>query len=81
MIRLGVLDLVGLGGVCAYVVAHFLVQVRHESLRSRRIVALNVVGPVCVLVSLVGAFNISSFLSQSLWLLLTLAGWWKNRRP
>ncbi|MGR6808240.1 CBU_0592 family membrane protein (plasmid) [Sphaerotilus natans] len=80
MIRLGVLDLVGLCGVCAYVVAHFLVQVRHESPRSRRIVALNVVGPLCVLVSLIGAFNISSFFSQSLWLLLTLAGWWKSRR-
>ncbi|KDB51408.1 hypothetical protein X805_29890 [Sphaerotilus natans subsp. natans DSM 6575] len=80
MIRLGVLDLVGLCGVCAYVVAHFLVQVRHESPRSRRIVALNVVGPLCVLVSLIGAFNISSFFSQSLWLLLTLTGWWKSRR-
>lgn len=80
MIRLGVLDLVGLCGVCAYVVAHFLVQVRHESPRSCRIVALNVVGPLCVLVSLIGAFNISSFFSQSLWLLLTLAGWWKSRR-
>lgn len=80
MIRLGVLDLVGLCGVCAYVVAHFLVQVHHESPRSRRIVALNVVGPLCVLVSLIGAFNISSFFSQSLWLLLTLTGWWKSRR-
>lgn len=80
MIRLGVLDLVGLCGVCAYVVAHFLVQVRHESPRSRRILALNIVGPVCVLVSLIGAFNISSFFSQSLWLLLTLTGWWKSRR-
>jgi predicted ATPase len=80
MIRLGLLDLVGLCGVGAYVVAHFLVQVRHESPRSRCIVALNVVGPLCVLVSLIGAFNISSFCSQSLWLLLTLTGWWKSRR-
>lgn len=80
MIRLGVLDLVGLCGVCAYVVAHFLVQVLHESPRSHRILALNIVGPLCVLVSLIGAFNISSFFSQSLWLLLTLAGWWKSRR-
>lgn len=80
MIRLGLLDLVGLCGVGAYVVAHFLVQVRHESPRSGRVTALNVVGPLCVLVSLLGAFNISSFCSQSMWLLLTLAGWWKNRR-
>jgi len=80
MIRLGLLDLVGLCGVGAYVVAHFQVQVRHESPRSRRIVALNMIGPLCVLVSLIGAFNISSFFSQSLWLLLTLAGWWKSRR-
>lgn len=80
MIRLGLLDLVGLCGVGAYVVAHLLVQVRHESPRSGRIVALNVIGPLCVLVSLIGAFNISSFFSQSLWLLLTLAGWWKSRR-
>ncbi|WP_203561375.1 CBU_0592 family membrane protein [Ideonella livida] len=80
MIRLGPLDLVGLAGVCAYVVAHFLVQVRHEPPLSRRVVLLNVIGPLCVLASLAGAFNLSSFLSQSLWLLLTLAGWWRQRR-
>ena len=80
MIRLGLLDLVGLCGVGAYVVAHFLVQVRHESPRSGRIVALNMTGPLCVLVSLIGAFNISSFVSPPLWLLLTLAGRWTSRR-
>lgn len=79
MIQLGPLDLVGLTGVCAYVVAHFLVQVRHESPLSQRVVVLNVAGPICVLVSLIDAFNIASFLSQSMWLVLTLVGWGRYR--
>ena len=47
----------------------------------RLAVALNVIGPVCILVSLTGAFNLPSFLTQVFWLGLTLVGWWRRRRP
>lgn len=80
MISLGVLDLIGLIGVVAYVAAHFLVQVLHHPPGGRSAVVLNIVGPACMLVSLAGAFNLASFLSQCFWLVLTLAGWWRRRR-
>jgi hypothetical protein len=80
MSSLGLLDLIGLVGVVAYVAAHFSVQVLHHPPAARLVVWLNVIGPACILVSLIGAFNLASFLTQCFWLGLTLVGWWRNRR-
>lgn len=80
MASLGLTDATGLVGVAAYVAAHFAVQVLHKSPTGRLAVALNVVGPACILISLTGAFNLASFLTQCFWLVLTLLGWWRNRR-
>lgn len=79
MNSLGLLDLIGLVGVLAYVAAHFSVQVMHRSPGSRAVVLLNIVGPACILVSLAGALNLASFLTQCFWLGLTLVGWWRRR--
>jgi hypothetical protein len=76
----GLFDLIGLVGVVVYVAAYFCVQVLNHSPTGRLAVVLNVVGPLCLLVSLAGAFNLASFLSQCFWLALTLIGWWRNRR-
>ena len=46
-------DATGLVGVAAYVAAHFAVQLLHASPTGRLAVALNVIGPACILVSLV----------------------------
>jgi hypothetical protein len=81
MTSLSLTDATGLVGVVAYVAAHFAVQVLHASPTGRLAVALNVIGPVCILVSLTGAFNLPSFLTQVFWLGLTLVGWWRRRRP
>lgn len=80
MASLGLTDATGLVGVAAYVAAHFAVTVLHKSPAGRLAVALNVIGPVCILVSLIGAFNLPSFLTQCFWLGLTVLGWWRNRR-
>lgn len=74
------LDIIGLVGVAAYVAAHFYVQVLRQLPTGRLVVLLNIVGPVCVLVSLTHAFNLASFLTQCFWLGLTLVGWWRSRR-
>jgi hypothetical protein len=74
------LDGIGLVGVAAYVVAYFLVQVLHQPPGGRLPIVLNVVGPVCLLVSLTASFNLASFLSQCFWLGLTLVGWWRRGR-
>jgi hypothetical protein len=81
MTSLSLTDATGLVGVAAYVAAHFAVQVLHASPTGRLAIALNVIGPVCILVSLTGAFNLASFLTQVFWLGLTLVGWWRRRRP
>jgi hypothetical protein len=80
MTSLSLTDATGLVGVAAYVAAHFAVQLLHASPTGRLAVALNVIGPACILVSLVGAFNLASFLTQVFWLGLTVAGWWRRRR-
>jgi hypothetical protein len=74
------LDFIGLIGVAAYVAAHFSVQVLHQPPAGRLVVALNIVGPACILVSLMHDFNLASFLTQWFWLGLTVVGWWRNRR-
>jgi hypothetical protein len=79
MTSLSLTDATGLVGVAAYVAAHFAVQLLHASPTGRLAVALNVIGPACILVSLVGAFNLASFLTQVFWLGLTVAGWWRRR--
>lgn len=77
---LSLLDLLGLLGCAAYVVAHYLVQVLRWPPAARTPVLLNVVGPALMLISLAGAFNLASFLSQCFWLVLTLVGCWRRRR-
>lgn len=79
MISLNFTDAIGLVGVAVYVAAHSAVQVLHKSATGRLAITLNVIGPLCILVSLYGAFNLASFLSQVFWLALTLAGWWRRR--
>ena len=81
MTSLSLTDATGLVGVAAYIAAHFAVQVLHASPTGRLAVALNVIGPACILVSLTGAFNLPSFLTQVFWLGLTVVGWWRRRRP
>jgi hypothetical protein len=78
---LHLLDLIGLAGVVGYISAYFLVQIQHRSPVDPTVVLLNIAGAVCLLASLSASFNLASFLSQALWLVLTLAGWWRRRAP
>ncbi|CAJ0820324.1 hypothetical protein LMG19087_04060 [Ralstonia wenshanensis] len=80
MASLGFTDVVGLVGVAAYVSAHFGVQVLHKPPTGAFAVRLNLLGPICILISLMGAFNLASFLTQFFWLALTLMGWWRNKQ-
>ncbi|WP_182087332.1 hypothetical protein [Aureimonas sp. ME7] len=72
-------DAVGLVGVAAYLCAYGLLQ--FEKLRSgdTAYLLLNAAGSVLILVSLVGSFNLPSFVSQSFWLLFTLVGFYRVR--
>ncbi len=76
---MGLSDLIGLAGVAIFVVAHFAVQVLQRSPRSDLVIGLNLVGPLLMLVSLSQDFNLASVISQIVWFMLTLAGWWRRR--
>jgi hypothetical protein len=67
-------DVIGLCGVLAYIGAYFGIQILRMKPGSTAYGALNVAGPVLTLVSLSHAFNLASFLTQTFWLAITLAG-------
>ena len=67
-------DAIGLCGVLAYIGAYFGIQILRMKPSSKAYRTLNVVGPVLTLVSLSHTFNLASVVTQSFWLVITLAG-------
>ncbi|MGT2434358.1 CBU_0592 family membrane protein [Cupriavidus basilensis] len=68
-------------GVAAYVSAHFGVQVLHKPPTGAFAVRLNLLGPICILISADGRVQ-SCVVSHPvlLWLALTLMGWWRSKQ-
>jgi len=71
---LSLYDIVGLFGVAAYIGAYALLQVDRLRSDDLRYLALNGVGSGLILVSLLGSFNLPSFVTQTLWLGFTIVG-------
>ncbi len=67
-------DLVGIIGVICYLAAYAGLQLGHLRQNDLRYTGLNILGPVCLLYSLVVDFNLAAAVTQVLWLLLTLLG-------
>ncbi len=67
-------DWVGLGGTLVILVAYFLLQARRMDGTDRRYQLLNAIGSAGVLVSLMGSFNLSVFLLEFAWLLISVYG-------
>ena len=81
--RMPLSDLVGLVGVAAYVSAYALLQLGRLHSGDGRYLLLNGLGSVCLLMSLMGNFNLPSFVTQALWLFFTLVGFvglWRRAR-
>ncbi|WP_241127598.1 CBU_0592 family membrane protein [Novosphingobium terrae] len=74
-------DLVGLVGVAAYVTAYAQLQLGRMSSDNTGYLALNALGALLLLVSLFANFNLSSFVTQVLWLGFTIFGFLRARRP
>lgn len=73
-------DAIGLLGVAAYLLAHGLVQFGRIRLSGTRYAGLNILGSLLLLYSQIGNFNLASFVSQAIWLVLTVAGFWHAAR-
>jgi membrane-associated HD superfamily phosphohydrolase len=71
-------DLVGNLGVLLMVIAYLLLQLEKLSSSSVTYLLLNTVGAMLVIVSLKFRFNLSAFLMEVFWLLISLYGLTKS---
>ena len=67
-------DLLGNIGVLLMVVAYLLLQLEKLSSSATSYLVLNTVGAVLVIISLTFRFNLSAFLMEAFWLLISLYG-------
>jgi hypothetical protein len=67
-------DLVGNVGVLLMVVAYLFLQLDRLSSSAVSYLLLNAVGAVLVIISLMFRFNLSAFLMEVFWLLISLYG-------
>ena len=73
-------DIVGLGGTLAILAAYFLLQTRRLSGTGLAYQLLNLFGAAGILVSLVGKFNLSVFLLELAWVLVSGYGILRSMR-
>jgi hypothetical protein len=79
MAPLTLADVVGLLGVAAYLLAYALLQVGSVTAEDGRYAALNGLGASAILYSLLHDFNLASFITQAVWLILTPVGYLRAR--
>lgn len=73
-------DIVGLFGTLMILGAYFLLQVRRLSGTGVAYPTLNLFGAAGILVSLLGTFNLSVFLLEVAWILVSAYGIWQGFR-
>lgn len=67
-------NVIGNFGVLLIVGTYFLVQIRRMSAIHAPYIALNGLGALCILYSLYFDFNLSAFLIEVIWLLISIIG-------
>ena len=71
-------DLAGFIGVVLIIVAYLLLQLEKLPSSSPRYSLLNAVGALLIIVSLIFAFNLSAFIVEVFWFLISLLGLWRS---
>ena len=71
-------DLAGFIGVLLIVVAYLLLQLDKLPSSSPRYSLLNAAGALLIMVSLLFAFNLSAFIVEVFWFLISLLGLWRS---
>jgi hypothetical protein len=71
-------DLAGFIGVVLIIVAYLLLQLDKLPSSSPRYSLLNAVGALLIIVSLVFRFNLSAFIVEAFWFLISLLGLWRS---
>jgi hypothetical protein len=76
--NLGWFDLVGFIGVLLIVFAYLLLQLDKLPSSSPRYSLLNAAGALLIIVSLIFSFNLSAFIVEVFWFLISLLGLWRS---
>jgi hypothetical protein len=71
---------VGTLGVACILGAYFLLQTERTYANHWVYNALNLAGAFMILFSLIFDFNLPSFIVETSWIIITLIGFWRNRR-
>ena len=71
-------DVVGFIGVLLIVVAYLLLQLDKLPSSSPKYSLLNAGGALLIIVSLIFAFNLSAFIVEAFWFLMSLLGLWRS---
>ncbi|MGE0384788.1 MAG: hypothetical protein AB7Q97_08670 [Gammaproteobacteria bacterium] len=74
------LDFAGNVGVAIIVGAYLLLQIGRIRAQAPAFSAANAAGALLVLASLAEKFNLSAFVMEGFWLLISLAGLWRSLR-
>ena len=72
-------DFVGFIGVLLIVVAYLLLQLDKLPSSSPKYSLLNAAGALLIIISLIFAFNLSAFIVEVFWFLISLLGLWRSR--
>lgn len=70
-------DLAGFIGVLLIIVAYLLLQLEKLPSSSPKYSLINAAGALLIMVSLIFAFNLSAFIVEAFWFLISLVGLWK----
>lgn len=72
--RYGLLDLFGIAGVILIVITYLLLQVNRLQSAGLLYSLLNAIGGSLIILSLLANFNLSAFLMEASWVLISLFG-------
>lgn len=64
-------DSIGTLGVILTLIAYFLIQTHRVTAQNVSYIWLNIIGPLCIIFSLVFAWNFSAFLMEITWLAIS----------
>lgn len=70
-------DLIGIFGVIVIIVAYVLLQLEKIDAKDLLFSLLNTLGAFLIIVSLLYAWNLASFIMESTWMIVSLYGVWK----
>jgi len=71
-------DIAGFIGVVLIIVAYLLLQLEKLPSSSPKYSLLNAAGALLIMVSLIFSFNLSAFVVEAFWFLISLLGVWRS---